>query len=70
MQMDRSRMDMSGPFAAAEMNMHDKMMAARGTNAAETHTRKLIEHHRGAISMSQIALRETRDPRTRTTAQR
>lgn len=70
MQMDRTRMDMNGPSAAAEVNMHDKMMAARGTDDSEIYTRKLIEHHRGAISLSRIALRKTRDPRTRATAQK
>ena len=47
------------------MEMHKKMMSAVGANATETWVRKMIEHHRGAIAMSRIVLRETRDPRVR-----
>lgn len=68
--MSMSNMNMSGPFAKAEMGMHMKMMSAKGTDDAETYNRKLIEHHRGAIAMSQVALAQTRDPRTRATAQK
>lgn len=63
-------MNMSGPFAKGEMDMHMKMMSAKGTDDAETYNRKMIEHHRGAIVMSQVALAQTRDPRTRATAQK
>lgn len=47
------------------MEMHRKMTAAVGGDATETWVRKMIEHHRGAIAMSQIVLRQTRDPRVR-----
>jgi uncharacterized protein (DUF305 family) len=68
--MDHSRMaDASTPYMPAEMAMHDKMMAAKGADAGETWTRKMIEHHRGAIEMSRIALRESRDPAVRRMAQ-
>lgn len=74
--MDHSKMDhsaMSGmmqptpanPYPPAEMEMHHKMMSAVGSDATETWVRKMIEHHRGAIAMSQIVLRETRDPKVR-----
>ena len=46
----------SGPFAHAEMQMSERMMAAVGANASETWARKMIEHHRGAIAMSQILI--------------
>lgn len=46
----------SGPFAQAEMEMNERMMAAVGANASETWTRKMIEHHRGAVEMSQILI--------------
>ena len=46
----------SGPFSQAEMQMHERMGAATGANAAETWVRKMIEHHRGAVSMSQILI--------------
>lgn len=68
--MNMSNMNMSGPFAKAEMDMHMKMMSTKGADAAETYNRKLIEHHRGALALSQVALAQTRDPRTRATAQK
>lgn len=70
--MDHSKMmmnDPNNPFMPAEMSMHEKMMSAKGANAAETWTRKMIEHHRGAIDMSRIVLAQSRDARTRTKAQ-
>src|SRR5262245_65248060 len=48
----------------SEMAMHEKMMKAKGANASETWVRKMIEHHRGAIAMSQIVLRESPDAKT------
>lgn len=71
--MDHSKMDMghmmkptpANPYPPAEMDMHKAMMAAVGADATETWVRKMIEHHRGAIAMSRIVLRETRDPRVR-----
>lgn len=53
----------SGPFAQAEMQMNERMMAAVGANASETWARKMIEHHRGAISMSQILIDQGGDQR-------
>lgn len=44
----------ANPYAQAEMRMHERMMRAGGSNADETFARKMIEHHRGAIEMSQI----------------
>ncbi|MFN3727437.1 MAG: DUF305 domain-containing protein [Allosphingosinicella sp.] len=46
----------SGPFAQAEMQMNERMMASSGANASETWARKMIEHHRGAVAMSQILI--------------
>lgn len=53
----------SGPFAQAEMQMNERMMAAVGANASETWARKMIEHHRGAIAMSQILIDQGGDQR-------
>lgn len=53
----------SGPFAQAEMQMNERMMAAVGSNASETWARKMIEHHRGAVAMSQILIDQGGDPR-------
>ncbi len=46
----------AGPFSQVEMQMHERMMAATGANASETWARKMIEHHRGAVAMSQILI--------------
>lgn len=71
--MDHSKMDMgqmmsptlANPYPPAEMEMHQKMMSAMGGDATETWVRKMIEHHRGAIAMSRIVLRDTKDARVR-----
>ena len=81
--MDHSKMDHSqmgkgammkdtpaNPYASTGMDMMQKMMAAMGNDAGETWTRKMIEHHRGAISMSRIALDKAKDQDTRAMAQK
>ena len=62
--------DPSNPYMASETDMHDKMMAAKGADAAEMWTRKMIEHHKGALSMSEVALKETDDAMVREMAQK
>ena len=52
----------SGPFSQVEMQMHERMMAATGANASETWARKMVEHHRGAIEMSQLLINQGGDP--------
>lgn len=54
--------DPSNPYAQAEMQMKERMAAAQGSNPSETWTRKMIEHHRGAIAMSDILLAQGGDP--------
>ena len=69
--MDHSKMQgMNTPFMPAEMAMHEKMMKAKGANASETWVRKMIEHHRGAVAMSQIVIRQAPDAKTRQMAQK
>ncbi|MBP2278600.1 DUF305 domain-containing protein [Sphingomonas sp. TF3] len=71
--MDHSMMDMgqmmkpnpANPYPSAEMEMHQKMTSAMGADATETWVRKMVEHHRGAIAMSRIVLRETKDSKVR-----
>ena len=58
------------PYGPAEMDMHQKMMTAQGANAGETWIRKMVEHHRGAVRMSQIALTSTQDAAVRREAQK
>jgi uncharacterized protein (DUF305 family) len=52
----------SGPFSQAEMQMHERMAAATGANASETWLRKMIEHHRGAVELSQTLINGGGDP--------
>lgn len=44
------------PYAEAETHVHEAMMAASGRDASETWGRKMVEHHRGAIALSEIVL--------------
>ncbi|TFI58445.1 DUF305 domain-containing protein [Sphingomonas parva] len=55
-------MDPNNPYAQAEMQMHERMMAAQGQNAAETFVRKMIEHHRGGIAMSEVLIAQGGEP--------
>ena len=48
--------DANNPFAQSEMQMNERMMAAVGTDVGDSWIRKMIEHHQGAIDMSQIVL--------------
>ena len=66
---DMGKMMAGNPYAQAEMDMHQKMMAAKEGDAAEMWTRKMIEHHRGAIAMSRVAVRDAKDVQTREMAQ-
>lgn len=50
--------DASNPFAQSEKQMNERMMAAVGTDAGDSWVRKMIEHHQGAIDMSQIVLQQ------------
>ena len=79
--MDRSNMPMeqsdmmammndpNNPYGATEMDMHKKMMMAKDGLPSELWTRKMIEHHRGAIAMSRVALEKATDKQTRNMAQ-
>ncbi len=60
----------ANPYAEASMMMQHRMMMATGGDASETFTRKMIEHHRGAIAMSKIAVAKAQDRETREIAQR
>ena len=66
---DMTKMMAGNPYAQSEMDMHEKMMAAKEGDASEMWTRKMIEHHRGAIAMSRVALRNTKNVETRQMAQ-
>lgn len=66
---EMGKMMAGNPYAQSEMDMHQKMMAAKEGDAAEMWTRKMIEHHRGAIAMSRVAVRDAKDAQTREMAQ-
>ncbi|WP_295638281.1 DUF305 domain-containing protein [Novosphingobium sp.] len=61
--------DPSNPYAKSEMDMHMRMMAAKAGDVSEKWTRKMIEHHRGAIAMSRVALAQASDADTKRMAQ-
>ena len=60
----------ANPYGPSEMRMHERMMAATGADAGETWVRKMIEHRRGAVEMSQVALRSTQNADVRREAQK
>ena len=43
-------------YGASMTQMHDAMMAAKGADISETFLRKMLEHHRGGVTMSDVAL--------------
>lgn len=44
-------------YRPAMMEMKQKMQGATGADASETFMRKMVEHHKGAVAMSDVALR-------------
>jgi hypothetical protein len=60
--------DPNNPFGQAEAQMHQAMMAATGADPSETWTRKMIEHHRGAVAMSDVVLAQNPTPEVRAQA--
>lgn len=50
--------DANNPFAQSEMQMNERMMAAVGTDVGDSWVKKMIEHHQGAIDMSNIVLQQ------------
>ena len=62
--------DPFNPYMASETDMDDKMMAAKAADDAETWTRKMIEHHKGALAVAEVALKETDDAMVREMAKK
>lgn len=52
-------------FAASEAAMHAGMARASGATVDEAYIAKMIEHHRGAVAMADVALAQSRDPEIR-----
>jgi uncharacterized protein (DUF305 family) len=67
--MNSAMNDPNNPFAQSEMQMNERMMAAVGSDASDTWVRKMIEHHRGAVEMSNVVLPIAQDPMVRQMAQ-
>ena len=58
------------PYRAVEKQMHEAMMAAKGSDSSHTFVRKMIPHHQGAIAMSRIVLEQGKDERVAAIARR
>ena len=58
------------PYSASEQRMHQAMMQAHGADPQETYALKMIEHHRGAIAMSEVLMRENPDAALRQMAEK
>ena len=58
------------PYSASEQQMHQAMMQAHGADPQETYALKMIEHHRGAIAMSEVLMRENPDAELRQMAEK
>lgn len=52
-------------FAASEAAMHTGMASASGETVDDAYIAKMIEHHRGAVAMANVALAQSRDPEIR-----
>lgn len=48
-------------FAASEAAMHAGMATASGDTLDEAYIAKMIEHHRGAVAMADVALARSQD---------
>lgn len=58
------------PYTASEQQMHQAMMQAHGSDPQETFALKMIEHHRGAIAMSEVLMQQNPDPELRQMAEK
>lgn len=57
-------------YRPAMEQMHNAMMAANGADLSETFHRKMLEHHKGAVALSDIALANGVSGAVRTQVQR
>lgn len=58
------------PYTASEQQMHQAMMQAHGADPQETYALKMIEHHRGAIAMSEVLMQQNPAPELRQMAEK
>lgn len=59
----RSSDQMANPYQEAVRAMQQRMMNAMGANPAETWMRKMLEHHRGGVAMSNVLLKLGGEPK-------
>lgn len=52
-------------FMASEAAMHAGMAAASGETVDEAYIAKMVEHHRGAVAMAEVALARSQDAEIR-----
>lgn len=57
------------PFLPSEAAMHAGMAAASGETVDQAYIAKMVEHHRGAVAMADVALARSQDPEIRRMAQ-
>ncbi len=60
----------ANPYEQGERRAHERMMAATGANPSETWLRKMIEHHRGGVEMSEIVIAQGGNPEVKEMARR
>ena len=58
------------PYRSSMMGMHQAMMLAKGADVSETYLRKMLEHHKGAVAMSDVALANGATGELRATVQK
>ena len=58
------------PYKPANRTMHEAMMAAKDADVSGTYLRKMLEHHRGAVALSDVVLANGVTGRIRTAAQK
>lgn len=58
------------PYTPSEEQMHQAMAQAHGADPQETYALKMIEHHRGAIAMSEVLMQQNPAPEIRQMAEK
>ena len=58
------------PYRRAGMAMHQAMMSAMGANVSEIYLRKMLEHHRGAVALSDVVIAKGTDSPVRAVAKK
>jgi uncharacterized protein (DUF305 family) len=62
--------DPASPYAQANARMHAAMTQPDDPDPGRNFAEKMSAHHKGAVEMAEIALREVQDPEMRALAQK